>query len=249
MRWYRTNVLLCFSQLALRGEGPACHPNCSAMWWDSQALGGSRAEGRWGREGGVECNEALSILFLTRGYVYWFEREKHQPAASCTHPNQGLNPWPRYVPWSGIKLTTFMVYSHPAGAQHIILDHSLYPVTCFSQSKPDTGMFFSNNSFKCNSALEIVFEDCWSSFIAYLLSVYAPGPVIGYWGYEKKVVFSFLKNYQLILERKRERNIDLLFHIHWLIPVYPVTRDPICNLGVWDNALTSWQEFVFLRTH
>lgn len=151
----------------------------------------------WGeaeREEGEEGREVLNVVRLW-AYCSWPEdmcidlRERNQPAASRTYPNQGLNPWPRYVLWSGIKLTTLMVYSHPAGAQHIILDHSLYPVTCFSQSEPDTGMFFSNNSFKCNSALQIVFEDCWSSFIAYLLSVYAPGPVIGYWGYGKKKLY------------------------------------------------------------
>ena len=33
--------------------------------------------------------------------------EKHQLVASHTHPDWGLNPQPRYVPWPGIKPATF----------------------------------------------------------------------------------------------------------------------------------------------
>ena len=33
--------------------------------------------------------------------------EKHRSVASCTCPNQGPGPQPRYVPWSGIELVTF----------------------------------------------------------------------------------------------------------------------------------------------
>ena len=31
------------------------------------------------------------------------EREKHRSVASCTHPDQGSNPQPRYVPWQEIE--------------------------------------------------------------------------------------------------------------------------------------------------
>lgn len=37
------------------------------------------------------------------------KREKHQSATSRTHPDQGVNPKPRYVPWPRIKPDTFCV--------------------------------------------------------------------------------------------------------------------------------------------
>ena len=37
-------------------------------------------------------------------------REKHQLGAHCTCLNWGLNPWPRYVSWPGIKPTAFQLW-------------------------------------------------------------------------------------------------------------------------------------------
>lgn len=39
-----------------------------------------------------------------------------------------------------------------------ITDHDVYLVTRFNKSKPDAGVFFSNNYFKYDSALYIFFE-------------------------------------------------------------------------------------------
>lgn len=39
-----------------------------------------------------------------------------------------------------------------------VIDHDVHLVTCFNKSKPDAGVFFSNNYFKCNSVLYILFE-------------------------------------------------------------------------------------------
>ena len=36
------------------------------------------------------------------------KREKHQSVASCTHPNWGQNPQPRYVTCLGIEPPTFL---------------------------------------------------------------------------------------------------------------------------------------------
>ena len=43
-------------------------------------------------------------------------------------------------------------------------------------------------------------------------------------------------------ERKRERNIDLLFHlfIQWLLLVWAMTGDWTHNLGLSGNTLTNW---------
>lgn len=39
-----------------------------------------------------------------------------------------------------------------------VIDRDVYLVICFNKSKPDAGVFFSNNYFKCDSALYIFFE-------------------------------------------------------------------------------------------
>ena len=57
------------------------------------------------------------------------KREKRWSVASYMHPNWGSNPQPRYVPWPGIKPTTFwcigrcsnqLSYQAKAAAHHIL---------------------------------------------------------------------------------------------------------------------------------
>ena len=67
----------------------------------------------------------VEFFILTWGHTYWFEREgkgrretgretlmwersvDQMSVAFHTHPNRGLNPQPRHLPWLGIKLTDF----------------------------------------------------------------------------------------------------------------------------------------------
>ena len=70
-------------------------------------------------------------LIITQGCGYWLtekngrerEREgernmdvkqKHWSVAYFMHPDQRLNPQPRYVPWPGIEPTTFWYMQQPS---------------------------------------------------------------------------------------------------------------------------------------
>ena len=51
----------------------------------------------------------MFLLILERDEWREREREKHQSVASCTCPDQGANPEPRYMPLPGMEPTMCLV--------------------------------------------------------------------------------------------------------------------------------------------
>ena len=62
--------------------------------------------------------------------------EKHWLGASCTHPDRGLNPQPIYVPWPGIKPTTFWCTGwHSNQMSHLTKANPIFAPPCIQSAQ------------------------------------------------------------------------------------------------------------------
>lgn len=101
--------------------------------------------------------------------------------------------------------------------EHVILNHDRCPAACFSQQKPDTGVFFSNSSSNVIHHFTYLLRG-FSSFITYLLSFFVPVPVsvIGYWCYKNKRIH-VLKDSPVLGQADMGQSI--LISLHWLVAI------------------------------
>lgn len=123
MRLYRINVLLYFSQLALRGEGPACQSELLHSVVGSSGPGGKQS----GRRGG-ERREVLNAMRLWAFYYsspedMCIDLRERETSISCRPytPQSGFEPVTSVCALIRHQTHSLFGVQPLAGAEHIIL--------------------------------------------------------------------------------------------------------------------------------